>query len=83
MDELVVMGFRPYSFTAKETGELLEGTTVFCSFKDEKITGSGVEKFSISNKKLGDFNLKVGQHIEALYNKYAKVDGLRLISDAK
>lgn len=83
MDEFVVQGFRPYSFTTKETGELLEGTTVFCSFEDEKITGSGVEKFSISNKKLGDFKLKVGQHIEAMYNKYGKVDGLRLLLDVK
>ena len=79
MDIFTVQGYRPYSMTAKDTGELIEGVTVFCSFENEKITGSGVEKLSISKKKLGDFKLAVGQQIETLYNKYGKVESIRAV----
>lgn len=71
-----VQGFRPYSMTAKDTGELIEGMTVFCSFEDENITGSGVEKLSISKKKMGEFVPQIGQQIIPIYNKYGKVEGI-------
>lgn len=76
---MTVQGLRPYSMTAKDTGAVIEGVTVFCSFKDENIEGTGVEKFSISNEKLGDTPLKLGIEIEPLYNKYGKVSGIRLL----
>lgn len=82
MANYTVQGFRPYSFTAKETGELVEGMSVFCSYVDETdkhLIGVAVDKFSISNKKLGDFKLKPGMVIEPLYNKYGKVESIRAL----
>lgn len=82
MANYTVQGFRPYSFTSKETGEVIEGTTVFCSYVDERdkhLIGVAVDKFSISNKKLGDFKLKTGMLIEPLYNRYGKVEAIRAL----
>ncbi|NLH02396.1 MAG: hypothetical protein GX488_11055 [Clostridiales bacterium] len=79
MQEYTVEGFRPYKITVRETGEVKEGVTVFCSYTDEHITGTGMEKFSISNDKLGVVSLKVGMLIAPIYNKYGKVDGISVL----
>ena len=77
-----VVGFRSYSMTAKETGELLEGVTVFCTAKDEKVTGMAMEKFSLSHEKLRKCNWTpmVGDQIELVYNKYGKVESISQIA---
>lgn len=74
-----IVGLRPYSMTAKDTGEVINGVTVFCSFTDKNVQGQGVEKFSISDKKLGSVSLVLGMEIEPLYSKYSKVVGVRPI----
>ena len=79
MATYTVQGYRPYNFTSKDTGELIKGMTVFCSFEDEKITGVGVDKFSISDAKLNGASLELGQKIEPLYNKYGKVEEIRTL----
>ena len=79
MTVLTVEGTKPYFMTVPDTGEVKEGVTVFCSYEDEKILGRGVEKFSISSEKLEGQKLEMGDRINVYYNKYQKVDGVRLL----
>lgn len=76
MQKYTVEGFKPYKMTVRETGEVKEGVTVYCSYTNENITGVGMEKFSISNEKLGAVSLKVGMQIAPYYNKYGKIEGI-------
>lgn len=73
-----IQGLRSYNFKADD-GKQLTGTTVFCSFNDVHIEGTGTDHFSISSIKLGDIKLKIGMVIEPLYNKYGKVDAIRVV----
>lgn len=79
MTTYTVEGTKPYMMTVRETGEVKEGLTVFCSYMDEKITGKGMEKFSISDEKLEGEDIKPGDSIQVVYNKYGKVDGIILV----
>lgn len=78
-----IQGLKPYSMTAKDTGELLEGVTLHCTFEDKHIFGNGVEKFSISKQKLDGIDLEPGMEVEPLYNKYGKVSSIRVVSNAR
>lgn len=74
---MTIQGLRPYEFEDKQ-GKVVKGVSVYCSFTDEHISGTGVEKFSISDEKLGDIALKLGMEVEPLYNKYGKISGLNI-----
>ena len=76
MSAMKIMGLRPYDFEDK-SGKQIQGVSVHCAYEDERIVGVGVERFSISNDKLGKTKLELGMLIEPLYNKYGKVDGIR------
>ena len=76
MSAFKIMGLRPYDFEDKN-GKHIQGVSVHCAYESDKIVGVGVERFSISNDKLGKINLELGMLIEPLYNKYGKVDAIR------
>lgn len=79
-----IIGLRPYKMTAQDTGELIEGVTVHCTFEDDEIYGGvGVERFSISKEKLGDIGLEIGMEIRVGYNKYKRVDFIQVLSNAR
>ena len=77
MSAMKIMGLRSYDF--KDNEKQIQGVSVHCAYEDEKIAGLGVDRFSISNEKLGKTKLELGMLIEPLYNKYGKVDGIRVL----
>lgn len=81
MAEYEVVGFRSYSFNDKETGNKIDGVTVFCMAEEENVTGKVTEKFSMSQKKLSDINWipMVGDMVTPYYNKYGKVDSVKVL----
>ena len=78
MSAMKIMGLRSYDFKGNNDKQV-QGVSVHCAYEDEKIAGLGVDRFSISNEKLGKTKLELGMLIEPLYNKYGKVDGIRVL----
>lgn len=76
-----VVGFSERSFTAKDTGALIEGMTIYVSFESNRITGIGCDRFFISQKRLDecDYSPSIGDDIELLYNRFGKITGIRLM----
>lgn len=78
-----VLGVRPYSFKDDKTGKLIEGATlhvVNSSPDDEDVTGSIVERLSLSKPVMEDLARKcggiagvVGLSITPVYNKRGKI----------
>lgn len=75
-----IIGLRPYCLKTKDTGEEIKGVTVFCSFTDKNVQGTAVEKFSITDSKLGQIPLDLGMEVEPLYSKYGKVAGIKKLA---
>lgn len=76
-----VVGFSERSFTAKDTGALIEGMTIYVSFENNRIIGTGCDRFFISRKRLAecDYSPSIGDDIEPLYNRFGKITGIRLM----
>ena len=76
-----VIGFSERSFTAKDTGALIEGMNIFVTFENKSTTGLACERFFISQKRLDEcgYNPSLGDDIEVLYNRYGKITGISLI----
>lgn len=69
-----IVGIKDTRFTNKETGEHIEGQTVFFEYDDDNVNGVATDKCFLSNKK----KIVPVPHIPAMaelyYNKYGKVD---------
>lgn len=76
-----VIGFSERSFTAKDTGALIEGMNIFVTFENKYTTGSACDRFFISSKRLSQcgYDPTLGDEIELVYNRYGKISGIRLI----
>ena len=76
-----VIGFSERSFTAKDTGALIEGMNIFVTFESKRTTGLSCDRFFISQKRLEEcgYNPSLGDDIEILYNRYGKITGISLI----
>ena len=76
-----VIGYSEHSFTAKDTGALIEGMYIFVTFENSRTTGSACDRFFVSRKRLDecDYSPCLGDNIELLYNRYGKITGIRLI----
>ena len=75
-----VIGFRKSQFTAQDTGELIQGYSLFLtSEEDERVTGKSCERVFLSLKKLGGYEPELGDHVELVYNRYGKVDHVELL----
>lgn len=76
-----VIGFSERSFTAKDTGALIEGMYIFVTYESKSTTGSACDRFFISRQRLDacDYTPSLGDDIELLYNRYGKISGIRLM----
>lgn len=77
--KITIVGIKNTKFTNKETGELVEGQTVFFEHEDEYVNGLAVDKCFLSrNKMLVPIpHVPVGANL--FYNKYGKVDEIIVI----
>ena len=76
-----VIGFSERSFTAKDTGALIEGMFIFVTFEDKRTTGIACDLFFISRQRLNacGYSPSLDDDIELLYNRYGNISGIRLI----
>ncbi len=69
-----VVGYRPYSFEDRKTGELIEGCNIFLQWKDDDTLGVCCEAISLSRKKLDGYEPQLGDVVKVGYNRYNKAD---------
>lgn len=69
-----IVGMRPYSFADKETGELIEGYTLFLQWTEDKVNGICCEQCSVKKDRLDGYVPALGDVIRVGYNQYKKVD---------
>lgn len=76
-----VIGFSESSFTAKDTGVLIEGMNIFVTFENNRTTGSACERLYVSRQRLDEcgYHPSLGDNIEPLYNRFGKIAGIRLM----
>lgn len=75
-----VIGFAETSFTAKDTGAVIDGMNIFVTFENNRTTGSACDRLYVSRRRLEEcsYNPSIGDDIEPLYNRYGKISGIRL-----
>lgn len=79
-----IIGVVNTSFEAKD-GSKVEGMTIHVldEIDTKRGVGQSADHFFISSKKIAelDFKPSVGQDIQTLYNKYGRVQTLRLLDE--
>lgn len=70
--QVQLLGIQPICFT-NNSGEVINGTNLFCAFKDENVLGSRTEKFFVKDSlKLPE--CKVNDALEISFNMKGKVE---------
>lgn len=81
-----VIGYqnKDYSFTDERTGGIVSGsgTTLFVVQDRKGVEGVACFSVFVSQHKLDLYDPCVGDEVEILYNRFGKVDGVRLIKKA-
>lgn len=73
--QVKLVGVQSISFT-NNSGEIINGTNIFCAFKDENVEGLRTEKFFLKDGiKLPD--CKINDTIEVSFNMKGKVEALK------
>lgn len=82
MDEQKIVGMQDTAFKTKE-GQVMEGATVHTeqSFPPGRGTGCRTDHFFLSTAKLAalDFKPSVGDTVQVLYNRWGRVQTIRLV----
>lgn len=84
MANVTILGRAHTSFKGKD-GTLIEGDTIYTMEGIDPRRGEGhrADHFFLSASKLAalDFTLKPGQEVEIYYNRFGKVQTIRLVDD--
>lgn len=71
---ITIQGIKQTRFVNKETGETIEGQSVFFTYEDEKIIGLGTDKCFLTRSKEIVPVPALPCEANLYYNKYGKVD---------
>lgn len=84
MEYSKLIGIKPKSFTTPE-GKTIEGADAYLTrgINPERGQGEEAERIFLSKAKLAalDFKPTPGQTVEVFYNRYGKVETMRLVDD--
>lgn len=75
---MTIVGIRTKSFTGND-GTKISGCDLHLMGEDSDVEGNFVDRIFVSEKKLGDYNPRVGDVIDIRYNRFGKIDRLELI----
>ena len=78
---MTVIGLSGRSFTALDTGALIEGMYIYVTYENKSTTGSACDRLYVSRQRLDecDYYPSLGDEIEPLYNRFGKISGIRLM----
>lgn len=69
-----ILGIKDTRFMNKETGEVVEGQSVYFSYDDEKVIGVATDRCFLTRSKKLDPVPALPAMADLYYNKYGKVD---------
>lgn len=75
-----VVGFKASSFKAPDTGAQISGYNLFLEEARDGVTGVAVERAFLSDRKLHGYVPRVGDQLDLIYNRFGKVESLRIVS---
>lgn len=77
-----IVGIKKTEFTIKDSGKKVKGVTIYTTEPISADKGTGVETdhFFLSEAKVDmlDFKLNIGSDVQKLYNRWGKIETLRL-----
>ena len=75
-----VVGKKRVDFKPKGSDDKIDGLTLYVTYEEDKVQGLATDKIFLSTTKFGDMfsDLQVGTLIEISYNKFGKVDGVKI-----
>ena len=74
-----VIGYRRTQFTAQDTGEVIQGYSLYLTSEEENVTGLSCERVFLSMKKLDGYVPELGDQVRVVYNRYGKVTHVELL----
>lgn len=77
----IVRGFKVVDFKDKDSGNRVNGLTIYCSFPDDSVTGEMCDKLFLPLSKFEDVcnTIDVGSVLDISYNRFGKVDKVFII----
>lgn len=73
---MFVLGIKKVNFQADD-GRTIDGVTLYGSYDADGVDGVATDKAFVSSDKFNGVEVKVGDKVELLYNKYGKVAAIR------
>lgn len=70
-----LVGFQPINFT-NNNGETINGTNLFCAFKDENVQGMRTERFFIKPEIALPEQTKINDVLEISFNHKGKIESI-------
>lgn len=77
-----VVGIKQSSFTAKETGEVITGTTIYFLSEDENVEGFLADRLFLTPRKLAHYQPRLKDIVDIQYNRFGKVDTITKVGEA-
>lgn len=72
------IGIQYRNYTSKKTGKPVSGYNVFYTFEQKNMEGIACDSLWCSEQILEDSAIRVGDEFEALYNRYGRVESIRV-----
>lgn len=77
---MTIVGIRTKSFTGSD-GAKISGVDLHLLGVDSDVEGNFVDRIFVSEKKLGEYDPKLGDEIDIRYNRFGKIDRVELIEE--
>ena len=75
-----VIGYSWSQFKAKDSGETINGVSIYMTEERKNTTGLACERVYVTDKKLNGYKPVIGDDLYIAYNKYGKVDEVRQVT---
>lgn len=75
---MLIMGKKAIKFTSKEGNEI-SGVRFYYTYDLADVDGVATDSVFVSDAKLDGLDVKVGDEVEVLFNRYGKVAGIRFL----
>lgn len=72
-----LVGYQHQDLTFKD-GRSISGWKLHCTEPRNGVNGFAVDSFFLSDQKAGSYEPKVGDVLEVIWNRWGKIDGIRL-----
>lgn len=75
-----IVGLKHSKWTPQDSGREISGYSLFMTEEREDVDGLAVERAFITDAKLKGYTPALGDVVNLIYNRFGKVDGVRLVN---